>query len=188
MDQRDLLLTALKTYTTSFETERPFIQETIDFIQKNPNCFERGNLTGHVNGSAWVLSPDEKKVLLTHHKKLNRWLQLGGHSDGDPDTWNVALREATEESGIQGIQFVIKDIFDIDIHTIPENIKKKEPAHKHYDVRFLLKAPTENFVISDESNALKWVSAKELKSMSQNHEISEAMERMMQKWLNRNER
>ncbi len=188
MANRNLLLKALKTYKTEYETEKKFIHEMIDFIEQNPNCFERTNLAGHVNGSAWVLSPDEKKVLLTHHKKLNRWLQLGGHSDGNPDTWSVALREATEESGIKGIQFVIKEIFDIDIHTIPENIKKTEPEHKHYDVRFLLKAPTEDFIVSDESNSLKWVTAQELSSMAERKEISSAMERMAQKWLNRNER
>ena len=157
----------------------------IDFIEHNPDCFERTNLEGHVNGSAWVLSPDEQKVLLTHHKKLNRWLQLGGHSDGDPNTWNVALREATEESGIQGIEFVIKEIFDIDIHTIPENPKKNEPEHKHYDVRFLLKAPTEDFIVSEESNSLKWVDKKELATMANKGEISAAMIRMMQKWQSR---
>ena len=132
MDKRDLLLTALRSYKTDFESEKAFIQEMIDFIEQNPNCFERTNLRGHINGSAWVLSPDEQKVLLTHHKKLNRWLQLGGHSDGDPNTWNVALREATEESGIQGIEFVMKEIFDIDIHTIPENPKKNEPQFFHH--------------------------------------------------------
>lgn len=185
MDKRDLLLTALRSYKTDFESEKAFIQEMIDFIEQNPNCFERTNLKGHVNGSAWVLSPDERKVLLTHHKKLNRWLQLGGHSDGDPNTWNVALREATEESGIQGIEFVMKEIFDIDIHTIPENPKKNEPEHKHYDVRFLLKAPTEDFIVSEESNSLKWVDKQELTTMASKSEISAAMIRMMQKWQSR---
>ena len=188
MTKRNLLLQALKTYKTEFEEEKKFIQEMIDFIEKNPNCFERSNLKGHVNGSAWVLNPDEDKVLLTHHKVFNRWLQLGGHSDGDPNTWNVALREATEESGISDIQFVMQEIFDIDIHTIGENPKKNEPEHKHYDVRFLLKAPNENFVVSDESNALQWVSANELLKMAEKKEISPAMLRMTQKWMDRKEK
>lgn len=183
--KRDGLLQALKTYQTTFESEKRFIPKMIAFVEDNPDCFERSNLKGHINGSAWLLSPDEKKVLLTHHKTLNRWLQLGGHSDGDSDTWRVAFREATEESGIQGIQFVMQDIFDIDIHTIPENPKKNEPEHQHYDVRFLLKAPHEDFIVSDESNSLKWVGAQELKKMAQKSEISLSMTRMMEKWLNR---
>lgn len=185
MDNRNLLLTALKSYQTAFEEEKPFIQEIINFVEANPNCFERTNLKGHVNGSAWLVNPDNTKVLLTHHKKLNKWLQLGGHSDGDPDTWKVALREATEESGIENIAFVTRQIFDIDIHTIPENLKKNEPEHKHYDVRFLLKAPTEDFVVSEESNSLKWVDEAGLAKMAEQDEISPAMQRMMQKWKNR---
>ena len=179
-DKRDLLLAALRRYKTNDVSEKNFIRETITFIEENPNCFERTNVAGHVTGSAWVLSPDGEKALLTHHKKLNRWLQLGGHSDGDPDTWHVALREATEESGIQNCCFVTKDIFDIDIHVIPENPQKGESAHTHYDVRFLLKAPTENFIVSAESNRLKWVTVQELDAMGK--AISPAMRRMINKW------
>lgn len=61
MADRGLLLSALKTYKTDYASEQGFIQEMINFIENNPNCFERSNLSGHVNGSAWVLSPDEKK-------------------------------------------------------------------------------------------------------------------------------
>lgn len=185
MDKRDLLLNALKAYKTDFDAERPMVQETIDFINQNPNCFERTNLNGHITGGAWLLSPDGKKVLLTHHKKLGIWLQLGGHSDGDPDTWHVAFREATEESGIQGIEFVTRDIFDVNIETIPEYPKKNEPEHKHYDVRFLLKAPTEDFIVSDESDSLKWVDKEELAEMANKGELTKAMMRLMQKWQNK---
>ena len=186
MPKRDLLLRALKKYKTSSEWEQKMLFEMIDFIQKNPNCFERSNLSGHITGSAWLLNPDERKVLLTHHKKLNRWLQLGGHSDGQNKTWDVALREASEESGIKNISFIIQEIFDIDIHIIPENTTKNEPEHKHYDVRFLMKSPTEDFIVSKESNSLKWVCAQKLFEMYQKKEISEAMLRMTKKWLARN--
>lgn len=183
MTDKTLILTALKKYNTSFENEVSFIQKIIYFIKSTPNCFDRTHLEGHVTGSAWLLNPDGTKVLLTHHKKLNRWLQFGGHSDGESNTWNVALREVTEESGIQNIQFVSSDIFDVDIHTIPENSKKNEPEHKHYDIRFLLRAPTEVFTISDESNLLKWVTLQELSGMAERKEISPSMERMMKKWV-----
>ena len=182
MTDKTLILTALKKYNTTFKNEIPFIQETINFIENTPNCFDRSHLEGHITGSAWLLNSYGTKVLLTHHKKLNRWLQLGGHSDGESNTWNVALKEATEESGIQNIQFISSDIFDVDVHTIPENTKKNEPQHKHYDIRFLLKAPTETFVISHESNLLKWVTSKELLEMSAKKKISPSMERMMKKW------
>lgn len=184
MPHRNLLLTALKKYTTCDIHEQKMLHDMVSFIEQNPNCFKRENQAGHITGSAWLLSPDEKKVLLTHHKKLNRWLQVGGHSDGQNKTWDVALREATEESGIQNISFLIRDIFDIDIHIIPENKKKNEPEHLHYDVRFLLKAPSEKFIVSNESNALKWVSAQQLILMKG---ISPSLLRMTQKWLERNQ-
>lgn len=182
MTQRMKILNALTQYDTIFTSEKPFIQEIIDFITDTPDCFERSHLAGHITGSAWLLNADGSKVLLTHHKKLNRWLQLGGHSDGESSTWAVALREATEESGIDNLQFVMPDIFDVDVHTIPENAQKNEPAHKHYDIRFLLKAPTESFVISDESNALKWFTFDELSAIARRKEIAPSMERMMIKW------
>ncbi|NCB50064.1 MAG: NUDIX domain-containing protein [Alphaproteobacteria bacterium] len=182
-----MILGALKDYKTGDEKEQGFVKQTIKFIEKNETCFERFNLKGHITGSAWLLSPDGKKVLLTHHKKLNCWLQLGGHSDGEANTWNVALREAQEESGIEGIEFVSKDIFDVDVHTIPENKKKDEPEHQHYDIRFLLKAETEKFKISEESNALKWVTKAELLEMKKQNLLPKNMDRIVEKWINMGE-
>ncbi|MFV0625905.1 MAG: NUDIX hydrolase [Alphaproteobacteria bacterium] len=175
------ILEALKKYSTSFEKENEFVQQTIDFIEKNENAFDRTNLSGHVNGSAWVLSKDGKKSLLNFHKKLNRWLQFGGHSDGCSDTWSVAFREAVEETGIQDIEFVTTEIFDVDVHPIPANLKKNEPEHFHYDIRFLLKANSNEFIISGESNFLKWVNNEDIPHLYEIGEINESMYRMYQK-------
>ena len=185
MSHRTQLLSALKTYRTEFEEEKKSLAELITFIEQNANCFERSNLKGHITGSAWLLSPDGQKVLLTHHKKLNRWLQPGGHSDGDADTLHVALREAMEESGIEQIDFVKPDIFDVDVHVIPENKAKNEPEHKHYDVRFLLKAKTEDFIVSPESHALKWADKNELEQMEKDGLINTSITRMILKWQQR---
>ena len=73
----------------------PTLDRFIKFIEQNPNCFERSN-KGHITGSAWIVNHDNSKVLLTHHRKLNLWLQLGGHADGEPDTKAVSLKEAQE--------------------------------------------------------------------------------------------
>lgn len=175
------ILKALESYVASDNDEEKFIQEIVSFIENNDNAFSRTNLSGHVTGSAWVLSPDGKKSLFTHHKKLNRWLQLGGHSDGNQDTWSVALREAQEESGILDIEFVTDNIFDVDIHTFSENLKKQEPEHKHYDIRFLLKANSEDFIVSEESNSLKWVNNNEIPSLYGAGEIDLSMYRMYEK-------
>lgn len=108
------------------------------------------------------------------HRKLKRWVQPGGHADGQCDTLSVALREAEEESGISGISPISEDIFDIDIHLIPA--RPGEEAHYHYDIRYLLRAPHENVVISDESDALEWWSAADF--AARREETDEAVLRM----------
>ena len=148
------------------------------FAAGNPECCERTFAEGHFTGSAWLVSRDGERALLTHHRKLDRWLQLGGHAEGDPDLAAVALREAREESGIENLA-VEGEIFDLDRHLIPA--RGNEPAHWHYDVRFVVRAfGDESFVVSDESHALAWRSIEELANDKQ---LDESVRRMAQKWL-----
>ncbi|MCH2164994.1 MAG: NUDIX hydrolase [Marinovum sp.] len=128
-----------------------------------PRAFSRdASIGGHITASAFVLSTDKSAVLLTHHKKLGLWLQLGGHCDGIADTGFVALKEAYEESGLIRIARVRDEILDVDIHDIPA--RKDEPAHLHYDVRFLFQAEAGEITVSDESHALAWVPLSNLES------------------------
>jgi 8-oxo-dGTP pyrophosphatase MutT (NUDIX family) len=127
-----------------------------DFVRAHPDCFERSLLVGHVTGSAWIVDRERTHCLLTHHRKLDRWLQLGGHADGDSDVLAVAMREAREESGLASLSAVSPSIFDCDVHRIPA--RAAEPEHWHHDVRFLVEAdPAEPFVVSEESKDLAWV-------------------------------
>ena len=105
-----------------------------------------------------------------------RWLQPGGHSDGDPDTLAVALREAREESGLD-LRALDDAIFDIDVHGIPA--RGREPAHFHFDVRFLVQAEHDRFKVSDESHALPWVPAVGLNALTD----EESVLRMARKWV-----
>ena len=159
--QRDSLLHQLECYLASRPDERAMVERTLAFVRAHPDCFERSCVPGHVTGSAWILSHDRRASLLAHHAKLDRWLQCGGHSDGDPDTAAVALREAREESGLERLEFAQRDahgvaqIFDVDIHVFPA--RGADPEHLHYDVRFLLIAAAgEEPRVSSESNALRW--------------------------------
>ena len=148
------------------EVELKTIGRFFDFLEKYDDCFERSNLFGHITGSAMVIAPDQSRVVLTLHKKLGKWLQLGGHSDGNPLTWQVARNEVEEESGLKNF-FLLNPLdirstsipettlpFDFDIHVIPA--KKDVQEHLHFDVRYLFVAKEEDLQISDESDDLKW--------------------------------
>ncbi len=175
---RQPLLNLLRSHRPTDAIEQAMTRATIAFVEKNPNCFERSLLTGHITGSAWIVSPNREQMLLIHHRKLDRWLQPGGHADGDPNVAAVALREAQEETGLTSLLFVNSAIFDVDIHPIPA--RNNVPEHLHYDIRFLLEAdPEETFGESDEIKNIRWFSLKEAK----NHVNGESISRIMRKML-----
>lgn len=154
-DPRQGLVTLLADYSARHPQENEISQRYSNFVVSHPNCFERSLVMGHVTGSALVLDQTRKRVLFTHHKKLNRWLQPGGHADGDTDVLRVAMTEAQEESGLPDLTFVSEQILDLDIHEIPA--RKNEPAHFHFDCRFLIQATgSDRFEVSDESHDLAW--------------------------------
>ena len=176
--KRTLLLEFLNHYTPSDPEEQVAKQHIIEFVHNHENCFERSLDVGHITGSAWLINKDGTKALLMHHAKLNMWVQLGGHCDGDHDVLRVALREAQEESGIMGIAPVNDKIFDIDVHLIPANSKEKE--HYHYDVRFLLQVTSdEQIVQNSESKELAWF-GKDRQGLPTD---SRSVMRMFDKWV-----
>jgi 8-oxo-dGTP pyrophosphatase MutT (NUDIX family) len=146
------------------------------FVQTHDDCFERSCIPGHLTGSAWVVDPARKQVVLTHHRKLDRWLQLGGHADGETDLLGVALREAREEAGLTRLRVVDAALFDVDRHRIPA--RGDVPEHWHLDLRFLIEAdPVEPLVVSDESHDVAWVPLAEVARLNP----SESMLRMVRK-------
>ena len=153
---RKLLLDKLSAYQPCDRHEAQMTKTLRQFVAAHADCFERSLLIGHITGSAWVIDYAHLSALLTHHRKLDKWLQPGGHADGDPDILRVAMREAREESGLTEIRPVSYGIFDIDIHAIPA--RGSEPEHLHYDVRFLLEADRNApLAMSEEFRSLAWV-------------------------------
>ena len=154
---------SLEAYNSTYEVESQFKERMITLL-KFPNCFERSLVHAHFTASAWVVDESFQNALLTHHAKLDRWLQLGGHADGEEDLTRVAEKELSEESGLKQVMFYSKTIFDIDIHTIPE--RKGVPQHDHYDVRFLFIADQdEKIVFNHESKEVAWVPMNEIPSL-----------------------
>lgn len=156
--------------------EAAMTADTLRFVEAHADCLERACVPGHLTGSAWIVSPDRRRALLTHHRKLDKWLQLGGHAEGDGDLLAVARREAREESGLGHVRALGAEIFDLDRHLIPA--RKNDPAHYHYDLRFLFEAdPDERLVVSNESKDLAWVEVSRVMALNP----EESMARMVRK-------
>lgn len=174
---RNALISALKSYSTSNAIEAEHLHKTLEFVCKNDHCCDRNLSSGHITASSWIIDEHKKHALLTHHRKLNRWLQLGGHIEDDHDILSAALREAREESGLNDIHTITETIFDIDVHLIPA--RKQNIAHFHYDLRFLFQAQRgDALIISDESHDLRWFSLRELNDKFSN---DDSLDRMIKK-------
>ena len=170
MHRKDLL-TKLNHYIPFDSNEKRMVKSLVQFVSIHPDCFHNSLETGHITGSAWITDKRRKKVLLTHHRKLTKWIQLGGHADGESNILEVALREAKEESGLNSINIVSPEIFDVDIHTIPKNQNHSE--HLHFDIRFLFEADSEEpFVVCNESIDLAWVELDKVHELNSEESIS----------------
>lgn len=179
------LLQLLERYAAAHPDEHAVTGRIRALVEAEPRCFERDSFApGHITASCWIVD-DDARVLLTHHRKLGRWLQLGGHADGDPDVFAVALREAREESGMDDFESVpaldAQGLFDLDVHRIPA--RGSDPAHEHHDLRFLLRArPGQVLVRSDESNDLRWFDADALAGLGLDESVWR-LHRKAETWL-----
>ncbi|WP_449466940.1 NUDIX hydrolase [Stenotrophomonas humi] len=180
LEQDQGLRQALLEYARAVPAHGDVAREFLALLDlSGPDPFTRERLEGHFTGSAWLVSADGERALLTHHRKLGRWLQLGGHADGDPDLPAVALREAEEESGLPGLTLASREIFDLDRHWIPE--RRDVPGHWHYDVRYVVVAGAdERFAVSEESLDLAWCLVTEIARQE-----DASMQRMAARWLAR---
>jgi 8-oxo-dGTP pyrophosphatase MutT (NUDIX family) len=169
----------LDDYGRRWPAEAAAVEGFGELLDDPQDPFVRDRLAGHFTGSAWVVSADGRRTLLTHHRKLDRWLQPGGHADGDVDLARVALREAEEETGVPGLRLEDGAIFDLDRHWIPE--RGAVPGHWHYDVRYVVWAgDDERFMVSEESHDLAW---REVAAVLDDPDSDESMRRMAGKWM-----
>ena len=157
----------LSQYASEYAEEKLFALQFLELLS-HPNAFQRDHLPGHITGSSWIVDPSRNYALLVHHGTLERWLQPGGHADGEEDVLNVALREAQEETGVIKFNLLQENIFDLDIHPIPE--RRGFPQHLHYDIRFLFEADLNTrVVVSEESHDVKWIALETLPQLTNNN-------------------
>lgn len=174
------LQTELDAYVGRFPDEAPTVALFRELLGDAEDPFRRERVAGHFTASCWLVDRSGTRVLLTHHRKLGLWLQLGGHADGQRALPLAALREAEEESGLAGLG-VDAAIFDLDRHWIPRH--KAVPAHWHYDVRYVVHAgDDEAYTISEESLDLAW---RPIDALAEDAATDTSVRRMAMKWLAR---
>jgi 8-oxo-dGTP pyrophosphatase MutT (NUDIX family) len=160
---RDAILNLLSRHYPFDEVEAVFLEQTTAFVSQEADFASRLNPAGHLTGSAWVVNPAQDAVLLIHHVNLNRWLQPGGHvEDGDDCIQSTAVRETLEECDLAALELLSQDLFDLDVHPIPERMGI--PAHLHYDFRFLVRVPDEAAFAAQEGEVteVRWFSPAEI--------------------------
>ncbi len=141
-----------------------------ELVRAHADCFVRSCYPGHLTGSAWITSADGERALLVHHRKLDKWLQPGGHADGQTDIAEVALREAQEETGLTDLQLADPTPLDVDVHLIPA--RGADPEHEHHDIRFhFIAANGATPIVSDESHAVRWFTEAELFAATQEESV-----------------
>ena len=135
VDARARLARALSGFARRHPAQATEAAGFARLLEDRADPFVRERLEGHFTASAWLVDRTGSRTLLTHHRKLGRWLQPGGHADGDRDLARVALR-GRRRSGLHGLR-VEPAIFDLDRHWIPGIAGA---GHWHYDVRYVVRA------------------------------------------------
>jgi 8-oxo-dGTP pyrophosphatase MutT (NUDIX family) len=158
LSAREVLLGALRAHRPADAAETRDLRRFLDFVAAHPDPFDRRIVEGHLTGSAVVTSADGARVLMVRHRKLQRWLQPGGHAEpGERSGEDVALREAREETGLQGLELhpLAPRPLDLDVHRFPA--RGTEPAHDHLDLRYHVVAPGTRIVGDPvETDDVRW--------------------------------
>ncbi|MCA9261925.1 MAG: NUDIX hydrolase, partial [Planctomycetales bacterium] len=180
----------LQRYAAERPEQRDVAERIANLVRSHADCFDRTCRPGHITGSAWVTTPQRDRFLLVHHAKLEKWLQPGGHADGEHDVAGVALREAREESGIDALKLATCETrggalpYDLDVHVIPARFDREgqllEDAHEHHDVRFLILGDAAiEPCVSVESHAAGWFTADEVRSLTQEESVLRMLRRSL---------
>jgi 8-oxo-dGTP pyrophosphatase MutT (NUDIX family) len=158
------LRSSLSLYQPIKDQEAGYKTQMLELFSEGEIAFERRRKAGHFTASAWVLDPSNRSALLILHSKIGKWLQPGGHADGNQDLLEVAQKELAEETAISSIDLLKTSIFDLDVHTIPAH--KGIPEHLHYDMRFIFRGNSQTPIqINHESKDIQWVPLDEIPTL-----------------------
>jgi len=177
IDQRHLIQ-QLQAHVPHNTIESAHLETIIAFLNHTKFPFDRTTLEGHITGSAIVVDPTYHQILLLHHRKLDRWLQPGGHCDGDPCPLAVACKEVAEETGLTAVTPISSAIFDVDVHRIPT--KGDVPEHWHYDIRYLFVTDDREALQKSEREAidLRWFSLTQLEQINPDDSLNRVKDKL----------
>ncbi|MFN2238942.1 MAG: NUDIX hydrolase [Thermoanaerobaculia bacterium] len=150
------LLEEIRLYRPADDLESRHRDGILELLSMPASVASRGHYApGHLTAGAFIVDPASRRLLLHHHRRLGRWLQMGGHFEPGESARETALRESIEESGLTDLAFLMPGIFDLDIHAIPAG---KEPAHLHHDIRYLVETSAPDSIVRqvEESHDLAW--------------------------------
>ena len=177
MSRREGIRALLAAHRPRDDREAGFVEAMIALLEVGGDPLSRNLFTpGHFTASAFVTSPDERSLMLVFHGKLHRWLQPGGHIDPDDvDLFAAVRREVAEEVGITDVE-IVGGLFDVDIHDIPP--LKGDPAHRHYDLRVLLRSRTTAFRAGSDARAARWVPLGEVDPVESDESVMRAVRKI----------
>lgn len=185
MERTRRLLDQLRNYASADAAEAEHRRAMLELLESAEDAFSRGHfIPGHFTASCYIVDA-EGRLLLHHHKRLNRWLQMGGHVEGDESPDLAALREGREESGLPDLVQMTDGIFDLDIHPIPA--AKGEPDHAHFDIRYLARTASPEAAVADgaESNDLAWVTLDRAAELMPGPESARVLRKIERLWRER---
>lgn len=146
----------IAAYEPADPAEARHREALLDLLRNTAAPFSRAQFDpGHVTASCFIVDA-AGRLLLHEHRRLGRWLQMGGHLEPGEGTVEAALREGAEESGLLDLRLLDEGIADLDVHLIPAG--KGEPQHRHFDVRYIAQTASPGAIASDarESRNLMW--------------------------------
>jgi 8-oxo-dGTP pyrophosphatase MutT (NUDIX family) len=176
---RAALRAALLRHVPADTREARDLGAILALVESEPGCFARGTFApGHVTGSGFIVHPPSRRVLLHHHRRLDAWLQMGGHDEGESDPRATALREGAEESGLADLVLLSDEILDVDVHPIPAG--KGEPPHLHHDVRYALATASPDAIHRDDAESLdlRWFGLEEAAAAMGDPDATRALARL----------
>lgn len=159
----------LEKYVPYNEQEENDKEMMLKYIDTFEDVLTRENRMCHFTASSWIVNKERTKILMIYHKIYDSWAWTGGHCDGDSDMLHVALKEATEETGIENFKVLSDGIYSIEIVSVDGHVKRGKyvPTHLHLNISYLLEADEhdELRIKEDENSGVKWIDISEINNV-----------------------